>query len=79
MLITCHKGYFFEVLPFKIFDKLSGCLKTEELELTLIKKVVLSKKRSIINIKDIKEQCILLDIDEDNSFITHFANILETD
>lgn len=71
-------GNHFTVSPFKIFNVLPG-LKSTEKDLTFFNKVVISKERSVIDVRTIDEQSILLEPDENNSYVCHYPNILECD
>ncbi|XP_066912244.1 uncharacterized protein [Clytia hemisphaerica] len=74
-------GHYFNVEPVQIFAPSSSflkCLKFDENK-CLVKKVKLDNKLSIIEIKDIFEQCISLEVDGGNAYITEFPNILESD
>jgi len=72
-------GNFFQLLPSFYLTEFDNCLQLAESEMSIVKRVKLSKDKEIIDVCEIVEQCVLLNVDNDNSFIVHFPNVLESD
>ncbi|XP_066915002.1 uncharacterized protein [Clytia hemisphaerica] len=71
-------GKRFNVSSFKILKELPG-LKDAERESSLFDEVRMRNEQSIIDVRDIDEQVILLEPDGASSYICRFPNILECD
>ncbi|XP_066936547.1 uncharacterized protein [Clytia hemisphaerica] len=74
-------GYFFDIEHFQVFQPESGfssCLKEGEAE-SIVKKVKLNDKLSMVEVTEIIEQCLFLGVDCENSYVTNFPNVLESD